>query len=111
VVAYAFSKRPSSYSMTEISIDWKSHLLVEYSNNKFSCDLMNGKIQDDRNRIIDDIIYYKGISYLVLQAFHDSSLVGNHGFLKAYRKTIERFAWKGLKWDVMGHIKECIIFQ
>jgi hypothetical protein len=51
--------------MTEISVDWKSLLLVEYSKNKFACELMDGKLHDDRYMIIDDIIYYKGIIYLV----------------------------------------------
>jgi len=71
-------------------------------------------------RIIDDIIYYKGRIYLVLeslfkkrvlQEFHDSSLAGHQGFIKEYRHIIERFSWKGLKGDVMCHIKECITFQ
>jgi hypothetical protein len=120
VVADALSRRPSTYSMSEISVDWKSHLLVEYSKNKFACELMDGQLQDDRYRIIDDIIYYKGRIYLVpeslfkkrvLQAFHDSSLAGHQGFLKAYRQIRERFSWKGLKGDVMRHIKECTTFQ
>jgi hypothetical protein len=51
--------------MSEISVDWKSHLLVEYSKNKFACELMDGQVQDDRYRIVDDIIYYKGRIYLV----------------------------------------------
>jgi hypothetical protein len=33
VVAYALSKRPSVYAMKYISVDWKAHLLVEYSRN------------------------------------------------------------------------------
>jgi len=66
VVVDALSIIPSVYSMTEISVDWKSHLLVEYSKNHFSCKLMDGYVQDDRYMIVDDIIYYKGIIYLVL---------------------------------------------
>jgi hypothetical protein len=62
-VADALSRRPSTYSMSELSIDWKSHLLVEYSKNKFACELMDGHIYYDRYRIIDDIIYYKGRIY------------------------------------------------
>jgi hypothetical protein len=120
VVADALSRRPSTYSMSEISVDWKSHLLVEYSKNKFACELMDGQVQDDRYRIVDDIIYYKGRIYLVpeslfkkkvLQAFHNSSLVGHQGFLKAYRQIRERFTWKGLKEDVMCHIRECVTCQ
>jgi hypothetical protein len=102
--------------MSEISVDWKSHILVEYSKNKFACELMNGQLHDDRYWIIDEIIYYKGRIYLVteslfkkrvLKAFHDSSLVRHHGFLKAYRKIRERFAWKGPKGYLMCHIREC----
>ena len=49
----------------EISIDWKSHLLVEYSKNKFACEVMDGQIQDERYRVIDDVIFYKHRVYLV----------------------------------------------
>jgi hypothetical protein len=117
VVANALSRRPSIYSMSEILVDWKSHLLVEYSKNKFACELMDGHVQDDRYRIVDDVIFYKGRIYLVheslfkkkaIQAFHNSSVAGHRGFLKAYRQIRERFTWKGLKEDVMRHIKECV---
>ncbi len=47
IVADALSRRPMSCSLMEISTDWKSHLLVEYSKNKFACKVMDGQIQDD----------------------------------------------------------------
>jgi len=106
--------------MSEISVDWKSHLLVEYSKTNIACEFMDGLLQDDRYMIIDEIIYYNGRIYLVpeflfkkrvLQEFHDSSLAGHQGFLKAYRQVRERFSWKGLKGDVMCCIKECTTFQ
>ena len=65
--------------------------------------LLDGQIQDDRYRIIDDIIYYKGRIYLVLelalknkilQASHESPLLGHQGFLKTYRQIKERFSWR-----------------
>jgi hypothetical protein len=120
VVVDALSRRPSAYSMTEISVDWKSQLLVEYSKNRFACELMDGKLQDDRYRVINDIIYYKGRIYLVpestfkkkvLQAFHDAPMAGHQGFLKTYRQVRERFSWKGLKGDIMCYIKECATCQ
>jgi hypothetical protein len=120
VVADTLSKRPSTYSMSEISVDWKSLLLVEYSKNKFACELMDGQIQDDRYMIMDDVIYYKGSIFFVqgpsfkskvLQAFHDSSLAGHQGFLKTYRQIRERFYWKGLKGDFMRYSKECTLCQ
>ena len=66
VVADALSKRSASLSLMSISTDWRSLLLVEYSKNKFACELLDGQIQDDRYRIVDDINYYKGRIYLVL---------------------------------------------
>jgi hypothetical protein len=42
IVADALSRRLATYSLMEISGDWKSHLLVEYSKNKFSCEVMDG---------------------------------------------------------------------
>ena len=96
------------------------HLLVEYSKNKFTCEVMDGKIQDDRYRVIDDVIFYKDRVYLVLDsglkkkiltAVHDSPLAGHQGFFKTYRQIKERFSWKGLKQDVMRHISECVTCQ
>jgi hypothetical protein len=109
-VADALSRRPVACSLMEISADWKSHLLVEYSKNKFTCEVMDGKIQDDRYRVIDDVIFYKDKVYLVpdlelkkkiLKVVHDSPLAGHLGFFKTYRQIKERFSWKGLKQDVM----------
>jgi hypothetical protein len=42
IVADALSRRSATCSLMEISADWKSHLLVEYSRNKFACDIMDG---------------------------------------------------------------------
>jgi hypothetical protein len=44
IVDDALSRRPVTCSLMEISADWKSHLLVEYSKNKFTCEVMDGKI-------------------------------------------------------------------
>jgi hypothetical protein len=91
MVAEALSRRPSAYAMTDISVDWKAHLLVEYSKNKFPCEVMDGQVLDDNFIIMDDIIYYKGRIFLVpestfkakvLQACHDSPVAGHQGFIK-----------------------------
>ena len=102
-MANALSRRPTTLSLMSISSDWRSHLLVEYSKDKFACELLDGQIQDDRYRVIDDIIYYKKN----LQASHDSPLAGHQAFLKTYRQIRERFSWKGLKKDVIQHVTGC----
>jgi hypothetical protein len=120
IVVDALLRRPAICSLMEISTDWKSQLLVEYSKNRFSYEVMDGKIQDDRYRVIDDVIFYKDRFYLVpdsglkkkiLTAVHDSPLAGHQGFFKTYRQIRERFSWKGMKQDVMRHISECVTCQ
>ena len=44
VVANALSRQPASLSLMSISADWRSLLLVEYSKNKFACELLDGQI-------------------------------------------------------------------
>jgi hypothetical protein len=56
IVDNTLSRRPLACSLMNILADWKSHLLVEYSKNKFACEVMDGKIQDATYRVIDDVI-------------------------------------------------------
>jgi hypothetical protein len=101
VVSDALSRRLATFSMTEMSVEYKSILLVEYSKNTFSCELMEGIIQDDRYRVVDDIIYYKDMIYLflestlknkIMRAVHDAPLAGHLGYLNIYMRVRERFS-------------------
>ena len=94
--------------------------MVEYPNNRFACEALDGQIQDDRYKVIDDVIYYKNKIYLVsesqlkekiMQTSYDSPLAGHPSFVKAYRKIRERFLWRDLKGDVLRYVKECNICQ
>jgi hypothetical protein len=114
VVFYALSRIPIACSLMEISVDWKSHLFVEYSKNQFACELMDGVIQNDRYRVVDDIIFYKYRIYLVtesmlkeniLRASHDTPLARQPGYFKTYKKVQERFSWKGLKDYVLWYVR------
>jgi hypothetical protein len=120
VVADALSRRPPGCSMMDICTDWKAHLLVEYSKNKFSCEVMDGQVVDDRYWVLDDVIFYKDRIYLVpestlkgkiLKVCHDLPAAGHQGYFKTYRQIRERFSWKGLKDDVLKHIRECMTCQ
>ena len=119
-VVDALSRRPATLSLLEISADWKAHLLVEYSKNRFACEVLDGQVQDDRYRVIEDVIYYKDkISFVpesklkeqIMQAAHNSPLAGHPGYFKTYRAICERFSWKVLKDDVLRHVRECITCQ
>jgi hypothetical protein len=46
-----------------------------------------------------------------MHAAHTSPFAGHSGYLKTYRKIWERFAWKGLKTDVLKFVWECHICQ
>ena len=65
IAADALSRQAASLSLMSISTDWRSLLLVEHSKNKFACELLDGQIQDDKYRVMDDIIYYKSRIYLI----------------------------------------------
>jgi hypothetical protein len=122
-VADALSRKPSLAalcSLSEISADWKAQLLVEYSKNQHACEIMEGLTQDDGYSVVDDVIYYKGRVYLVpesqlkehvLHAYHDTPTAGHPGYGKTYRAVRERFSWKGLKDDVLRHVRECMTCQ
>jgi hypothetical protein len=96
VVVDALSRRPELCLLSEISTDWKSELLVEYSKSKFAFEVMDNRVQDDRYKVVDDIIYYKDRIYLVpesklkekiMKAMHDIPLTGNPGYFKTYRRS------------------------
>jgi hypothetical protein len=91
---------------------------VEYSKNRFSCELMNDHIHVDRYKVVDDIIYYIDNIYLVpestlrekiMQAMHDTPLAWHLGYFKTYRWIIERFSWKVLKENTLRHVREFIL--
>jgi hypothetical protein len=120
VVVDALSRRPELCSLSEISADWKSELLVEYSMSKFACEVMDNSMQDDRYKVVDDIIYYKDRIYSVLEsklkekimkAMHNTPLTRHPRYFKTYRKIRERFSWKALKDDVLRHVRECVTCQ
>ena len=64
IVAYVLSRRPS-FSLMDIAKNWKYMLLVEYAKDKFACDVLDGLMGDDNYIILNGLIYYKGIIYLV----------------------------------------------
>ncbi|XP_059063851.1 uncharacterized protein LOC131856292 [Cryptomeria japonica] len=85
----ALSRKPSLAalcSLSEISADWKAQLLVEYYKNQHACEL--------KEQILHD--------------FHVTPTAGHPGYGKTYRAVRERFSWKGLKDDVLRHVRECL---
>ena len=104
IVADALSRKPS-FSLMDIAKDWKNMLLVEYAKDKFSYDVLDGIKGNDKYHIVNWMIYYKGIIYLVqdsklkykiLQEARDSPLVGHPGIFKTYRQLRKRFFCKGI---------------
>jgi hypothetical protein len=68
---------------------------MEYSKRNFSCEVMENNVQDDRYKVVDDIIYYKDLIYLVpesklmekiMKSMHDTPLTRHPGYFKTYRK-------------------------
>jgi hypothetical protein len=65
MVADALSRRPSIFSLIGVSVDWKAHLVMEYARDKYACHLLDGQVQDDNLKVINDLIYYKVRIFLV----------------------------------------------
>jgi hypothetical protein len=51
--------------MTGVSVDWKDHLAMEYAKDQFACQLLDGQIQDDNFKVMNDLIYCKDCIFLV----------------------------------------------
>jgi len=43
---------------------WRARLLVEYSKDRFACEVLDGHVVDDRYRVVDEIIYYRDRIFL-----------------------------------------------
>lgn len=106
--------------MMDITQDWKAQLLVQYSKDPQACEILDGTHGDDRYQAMDKVIYYKDRIYLVLGSqlrkeilctAHDSPLAGHQGFYKTYKTLRECFTWRGLKEDVLRHVRECDVCQ
>lgn len=68
--------------------------------------ILEGKMFDDKFKVVEDLIIYKNRVYIVpkskvkeriLRAYHDTPLAGHPGFYKTYKQVREWFSWKGLK--------------
>ena len=120
MVANALSRRPTTLSLMSIDTNRRAQLLVEYSKDRFACEVLDGQVTDHRYMVMDEGIYYRdrifliGDSHLkekISRASHDSLLSGHQGFTKTYRAIKEWFSWRGLKEDVLRHVKECKVCQ
>ena len=112
VVSDALSRGPS-ISLMDVEENWKGTLEVEYAKDKFDCEFFDQTNHDDRYKVLEGIIYYKGTVYLVpnsslkeviLKKAHDSPLVGHPDFFKTYRMLRDRFPWKGMKDDTLKYV-------
>jgi len=64
VVADALSRRPATLSLMSLDTDWRARLLVEYSKERFACEVLDGQVADDRYRVVNEIIYYRDWFFL-----------------------------------------------
>lgn len=112
----ALSRKPTTLSLMSLDADWRAQLLVEYSKDHFAYEVLDGQISNDRCKVMDEVIYYRDKIFLtrtyhlkekILHESHDSPLSGHQGFTKTYKAIKERFSWRGLKEDILRHVREC----
>ena len=51
----------------DVAEDCKAILEVEYAKDKFACEIFVGTNHDDKYKVLEGIIYYKGISRKILK--------------------------------------------
>ena len=80
--------------MAEVSEDWSHLIVAEYAKDSWASGIIDGSLQDDRYTVVNDLIIYKGRTFLtlgsevkniVLRSFHDSPLAGHLEYFKTYR--------------------------
>ena len=64
MVVDALSRRLATLSLMSLDTDWRARLLVEYSKDRFACEVLNGQVVDDRYTVVDEIIYYRDQIFL-----------------------------------------------
>ena len=68
IVANVLSRRSNTLSFMSIDPDWRAQLLVEYSKDKFACEVLDLYVTDDWYRVMNEVIYYKDKIFLVLDS-------------------------------------------
>ena len=57
VVADSLSRRPTTLSLMSLDADWRAQLLVEYSKDRFACEVLDGQVADDQSKYIWPKVY------------------------------------------------------
>ena len=58
MVADALSWRPTTLSLMSVDSDWKAQLLVEYSKDCFTHEILDVQVTDEKYRVMDEVICY-----------------------------------------------------
>ena len=59
VVVDALSRKPTLCSLTSISADWKVSIISEYAKDSFATKILDKLVDDNRYKVVDELIYYK----------------------------------------------------
>jgi len=97
-------------------IDWKKTVVEEYAKDKFSSEILDGKVRNKnyvvkeglimrRNKIL--LIPNSTVKERILQALRNAPTTRHPGVTKTYQAVRERFTWRGLKCDVLKHVLDC----
>jgi len=111
------SHMPAFYSMSSIVVDWMVFIMAKYAKNTFATNILDGSLKDDRYVVVDGLtcIRTKFSLYLIpkwRENFEDFAWC-NHSWSHKLLQILSTigFSWKGLKEDVLRHIRECTTCQ
>ena len=66
VVSDALSRKPTLCFLTSIFADWKVSIILEYAKDSFAAKILDNLVDDNRYKVVEELIYYKNRSFLVL---------------------------------------------
>jgi hypothetical protein len=123
IATYALARKDEeslSLAILVVAPEWLDEICSKYAKNLETCVIINNHVQDSKFEWRNDILWYKGIIYLIshskfksniLKESHDSPTVGHVGFFKTYYNAHQSFFWKGMSKDIHKYIAECDQFQ
>jgi hypothetical protein len=65
VVDDALSRKPTLCSLTSISVGWKVSIISEYAKDSFATKILDKLVDDNKYKVVDELIYYKNRIFLV----------------------------------------------
>ena len=97
---------------------WESQLLMEYSNDLFTCKVLDGQAMDEEYEVVNGIIYVHNQIYLtkdsklknkLLDTTYEVLLSNPTSFIKTCQAILYGFMWENFREEMHSHMSKCMV--